>query len=137
MSRPATARQLGHIDRLVAERDTAGMVIPRHLAHLDRVGASRLITELEQQPRRPTAEIRPRTVPVNLNGAGPGVYEIGGDVFRLRVNGAGTAVYPERLVAHVRPPRWEYAPDVARRVLPSQRIPPEDAARLAGLARLP
>jgi hypothetical protein len=113
------------------------MVVPRHLSHLDIVGASRLITELEQAPRRPTAAVRPARVPVNLNGAGPGVYEIGGDVFRLRVNQAGTGIYPERLVLGQGPARWDYAPDVARRILPSQRISPEDAAGVARLPRLP
>lgn len=121
-SSPATARQLARIDVLLAERDTTGMVVPRHLAHLDRPTASQLITELEQQPRRPRAPARPVRVPVNANGAGPGVYDLGGDVFRLRANEAGTGVYPERLIIERGAARWVYAPEVARRIYPAERI---------------
>lgn len=132
MSSPATARQLGRIDALIAERDTALVVLPRRISHLDLPAASHLITELERCPRRAVDAPRRGAAPVNLNGAGAGVYEIGGDVFRLRVNRGGTGVYPERLVLHERPARWVYAPDVARRILPSQRI---DEATAAAMGR--
>jgi hypothetical protein len=120
--RPATARQLARLDRLLAERDTAGEVLPRRLSTLTGTAASDLIAHLEGLPVR-RGYHRPAGPPVNGNGAGPGVYDIGGEVFRLRCNRAGTGVYPERLVAlHGQPPRWVYAPEVARRIYPQQRV---------------
>lgn len=125
---PPTARQLALLDRLLTERDTRAVTVPRHLGDLDLHGASHLIAQLEAQPRRPGAP-RPGK-PVNANGAGPGVYDLGGDVFRLRVNQAGTGVYPERLILGDGPPRWQHAPEVSRRILPSQRLTVARATQL-------
>lgn len=114
--RPASARQLGHLDRLLRERDHSGHLMPRTLQGLTGTAASELITVLESCPVIPGRSPGVLRTP---NGCEAGVYDVGGDVFRLRPNRAGTGLYAEQRTSR----GWEYAPHVGRRLLPSERRP--------------
>lgn len=122
-----SARQVAYLSTLVSERDTAGEVVPRHLGVLTRGEASDLIRRLEALPLREGVH-QPATLRT-YNGCVAGVYDVGGDVFRLRPNEGGTGLWAQQLiVAGPGAPRWEYAPQAVRLLMPYQRLDDEGLA---------
>lgn len=115
-----------YLGDLVATRDTAGEVIPRHLGVLTRSAAHDLIERLQRAPLREGVH-QPATLRT-YNGCTAGVYDVGGDVFRLRPNAGGTGLWAEQLITGQGRPRWEYAPTAVRLLMPYQRLDDEGLA---------
>lgn len=125
-AQPITARQIAYLSRLVAERVTDGEVIPRHLGALTRGVAHDLIERLQRAPMREGVH-QPATLRT-YNGCEAGIYDVGGDVFRLRPNEGGTGLWAQQLIVGDGRPRWEYAPTAVRLLMPYQRLDDEGLA---------
>ena len=125
-AQPVSARQLRYLGDLVATRDVGGEVVPRHLGVLTRSEANRLIERLQRCPMRDGAP-QPATLRT-YNGCVAGIYDVGGDVFRLRPNEGRTGLWAQQLIVGQGRPRWEYAPQAVRLLMPYQRLDDDELA---------
>lgn len=126
-AQPISPRQMRHLSDLVATRDTTTEDVPRHLGVLTRSEASGLIERLLRCPLREGAP-RPATVRT-YNGCVAGIYDVGGDVFRLRLNEGRTGLWAQQLIVGQGRPRWEYAPQAVRLLMPYQRLDDDELAQ--------
>lgn len=100
--------------------------------HMDGQTASRMISALSAAAPARTARPHNRANQTGRCEAKPGFYVVGGTVYRVKSNKAGTHTYAERLTVADHHGSWTYAPGVGRDMAADGLAPltVEEAARM-------